>query len=40
MTDGFAAAVGTSARFSWPLAESDIYIFAGLTWDLCPNHVD
>jgi 3-hydroxybutyryl-CoA dehydratase len=40
MTDDFAAAVGASARFSRTLAESDIYLFAGLTGDLCPNHMD
>lgn len=32
--------VGDSAEFSKTLAESDIYLFAGITGDLNPFHVD
>src|ERR1700742_4292027 len=34
------AKVGDSVRFSKTVGESDIYLFAGLTGDLSPNHVD
>ena len=32
--------VGLSARFSKTVSESDVYLFAGITGDLDPNHVD
>jgi len=32
--------VGRSTRFSKTVSESDVYLFAGLTGDLDPNHVD
>jgi acyl dehydratase len=32
--------VGLSTRFSKTVAESDVYLFAGITGDLDPNHVD
>ena len=34
------AKVGDSVKFSKTVGESDIYLFAGLTGDLSPNHVD
>jgi 3-hydroxybutyryl-CoA dehydratase len=34
------AKVGDAVRFSKTVGESDIYLFAGLTGDLSPNHVD
>jgi 3-hydroxybutyryl-CoA dehydratase len=33
-------AVGLGARFSKTVSESDVYLFAGITGDLDPNHVD
>jgi len=33
-------AVGRSTRFSKTVSESDVYLFAGITGDLDPNHVD
>ena len=32
--------VGLSMRFSKTVSESDVYLFAGITGDLDPNHVD
>ena len=32
--------IGLSASFSKTVGESDIYLFAGITGDLDPNHVD
>jgi len=32
--------VGCSVSFSKTVGESDIYLFAGITGDLSPNHVD
>lgn len=32
--------VGLSTRFSKTVSESDVYLFAGITGDLDPNHVD
>lgn len=38
---GFAALpVGKTVTFSKTVSESDVYLFAGLTGDLSPNHVD
>ena len=34
------APIGTKARFSKTVGESDIYLFAGITGDLSPNHVN
>ena len=34
------AYVGLKARFSKTVGEADVYLFAGLTGDLDPNHVD
>src|SRR5215470_13968251 len=34
------AKIGDSVKFSKTVGESDIYLFAGLTGDLSPNHVD
>jgi acyl dehydratase len=39
MTD-FHVAVGDGASFSKTVGESDVYLFAGITGDLSPNHVD
>jgi 3-hydroxybutyryl-CoA dehydratase len=35
---GFA--VGDSVTFTKTVGESDVYLFAGITGDLAPNHVD
>jgi acyl dehydratase len=32
--------VGTQTRFRKTVSESDVYLFAGITGDLAPNHVD
>ncbi|WP_425547556.1 MaoC/PaaZ C-terminal domain-containing protein [Actinomadura vinacea] len=32
--------VGDEVTFSKTVAESDVYLFAGVTGDLAPNHVD
>ena len=32
--------VGRSTKFSKTVSESDVYLFAGITGDLDPNHVD
>lgn len=32
--------VGDSVQFSKTVSESDVYLFAGITGDLSPNHVD
>lgn len=32
--------VGLKARFAKTVGESDVYLFAGITGDLDPNHVD
>lgn len=32
--------IGLSASFSKTVSESDVYLFAGITGDLDPNHVD
>lgn len=32
--------VGDSVRFSKTVSESDVYLFAGVTGDLAPNHVN
>jgi 3-hydroxybutyryl-CoA dehydratase len=40
-TLGIAAAEpGDEVRFSKTVGESDVYLFAGITGDLSPNHVD
>lgn len=41
MTTGFAAAtIGDHVTFSKTVGESDVYLFAGITGDLSPNHVN
>lgn len=40
MTDIFAAAVGQKVSCAKTVGESDVYLFAGITGDLSPNHVD
>lgn len=37
---GIPVAVGDSVRFRKTVGESDVYLFAGITGDLAPNHVD
>jgi len=37
---GFHVTIGQSARFSKTVGESDVYLFAGITGDLAPNHVN
>jgi acyl dehydratase len=32
--------LGQKAKFSKTVGESDVYLFAGVTGDLHPNHVD
>jgi 3-hydroxybutyryl-CoA dehydratase len=40
-TDGFEAlTIGRRVTFSKTISESDVYLFAGITGDLAPNHVD
>jgi acyl dehydratase len=36
----FYFAIGDETSFSKTVAESDVYLFAGITGDLAPNHVD
>ena len=36
----FHVEVGQKARFSKTVSESDVYLFAGITGDLSPNHVN
>jgi acyl dehydratase len=38
--DPFAAAIGASVTCSKTVSESDVYLFAGITGDFSPNHVD
>ena len=39
--DGFEAlTIGRRVTFSKTVSESDVYLFAGITGDLSPNHVD
>jgi 3-hydroxybutyryl-CoA dehydratase len=42
MTQGdvFAEALGKTVSFSKTVSESDVYLFAGITGDFSPNHVD
>jgi acyl dehydratase len=37
---GSPLAVGTTVSFSKTVSESDIYLFAGISGDFAPNHVD
>ena len=37
---GFHVEVGHSVTFSKTVSESDVYLFAGVTGDLSPNHVN
>jgi 3-hydroxybutyryl-CoA dehydratase len=36
----FSAAVGTTVTCSKTVGETDVYLFAGITGDFSPNHVD
>jgi acyl dehydratase len=36
----FYVEVGDTVRFTKTVSESDVYLFAGITGDLGPNHVD
>ncbi len=36
----FHVAVGDSSSFSKTIGETDVYLFAGITGDFAPNHVD
>ena len=36
----FYLSAGDQVRFSKTVSESDVYLFAGITGDLAPNHVD
>ncbi len=40
MTRPFDAAIGQSVTCSKTVGESDVYLFAGITGDLSPNHVN
>jgi acyl dehydratase len=40
VTAGFHVSPGDEVRFSKTVGESDVYLFAGLTGDLSPNHVN
>lgn len=35
-----STALGTTTSFSKTVSESDVYLFAGITGDLAPNHVN
>ena len=37
---GFHVEVGHAVKFSKTVSESDVYLFAGITGDLSPNHVN
>ncbi len=38
--ESFHVAVGDQASFSKTVSETDVYLFAGITGDFAPNHVD
>jgi acyl dehydratase len=38
--DDFLICVGDEVAFSKTISESDVYLFAGITGDLSPNHVN
>ena len=38
--ENFHVAVGDRVSFTKTVAESDVYLFAGITGDFAPNHVD
>lgn len=40
MDAAFSAAIGQSVSCAKTVGESDVYLFAGITGDLSPNHVD
>jgi 3-hydroxybutyryl-CoA dehydratase len=40
MRDKLEAAIGRRVSFSKTVSESDVYLFAGITGDFAPNHVD
>lgn len=40
MTNDFSVRVGEEVAFSKTVSESDVYLFAGITGDLSPNHVN
>jgi 3-hydroxybutyryl-CoA dehydratase len=40
MGNGLEASVGQRVSFSKTVSESDVYLFAGITGDFAPNHVD
>jgi acyl dehydratase len=40
MASGLEASVGQRVSFSKTVSESDVYLFAGITGDFAPNHVD
>ena len=40
MTAAMHAAIGDTVRFAKTVSETDVYLFAGITGDLAPNHVD
>ena len=39
-TSGFHIAIGDGSTFSKTVSESDVYMFAGITGDFSPNHVN
>lgn len=38
--DGLGIVVGDVVRFAKTVGETDVYLFAGITGDFAPNHVD
>jgi len=40
MADFYSDIIGLHASFSKTVSESDVYLFAGITGDFSPNHVD
>ena len=40
LVEDFYLAVGDSVSFSKTVGESDVYLFAGISGDFSPNHID
>lgn len=40
MSEKFYVSVGQRFRFTKTVSESDVYLFAGITGDLSPNHIN
>lgn len=40
MAESFYVRIGDSATFTKTIGESDVYLYAGITGDFSPNHID